>query len=149
MLAPNQMQWVNTSSPRPGRAPRTSGSWQRKPRTPRRCRWRGTEWTDGRKGLRIWTVEFKKDLLSFHFRPSSMMFNDVMSYVNYVNYVNYVCQLSQLGNFGSFQAVSKQELTDAPTWVVDPIDGTTNFIHRQEICVFFLGQKTGGKQMVT
>ena len=25
---------------------------------------RGTEWTDGPKGLRIWTVEFKKDLLS-------------------------------------------------------------------------------------
>jgi hypothetical protein len=69
------------------------------------------------------------------------MFNDVMSYVNYVNYVNYVCQPSQLGNFGSFQEVSKQELTDAPTWVVDPIDGTTNFIHRQEICVFFFGSE--------
>jgi len=75
-----------------------------------------------------------------------MMFNDVMSYVNYVNYVNYVCQLSQLGNFGSFQAVSKQELTDAPTWVVDPIDGTTNFIHRQEICVFFWVRKLAGNK---
>lgn len=21
-------------------------------------------------------------------------------------------------------------LTDAPTWVVDPLDGTTNFVHR-------------------
>ncbi|XP_036325768.1 inositol monophosphatase 2-like [Rhagoletis pomonella] len=24
----------------------------------------------------------------------------------------------------------KPELTDAPTWIIDPIDGTTNFIHR-------------------
>ncbi len=23
------------------------------------------------------------------------------------------------------------ELTDAPTWIVDPLDGTTNFVHRQ------------------
>ena len=22
------------------------------------------------------------------------------------------------------------ELTDAPTWMVDPVDGTTNFVHR-------------------
>jgi hypothetical protein len=22
------------------------------------------------------------------------------------------------------------ELTDAPTWIVDPLDGTTNFVHR-------------------
>ena len=21
-------------------------------------------------------------------------------------------------------------LTDAPTWIIDPIDGTTNFVHR-------------------
>lgn len=25
------------------------------------------------------------------------------------------------------------ELMDAPTWIIDPIDGTTNFVHR---CVF-------------
>lgn len=25
---------------------------------------------------------------------------------------------------------SKYELTDAPTWTIDPIDGTTNFVHR-------------------
>ena len=34
-----------------------------------------------------------------------------------------------------------QELTDAPTWVVDPIDGTTNFIHRQ-VCA--LPEAIGG-----
>ena len=24
------------------------------------------------------------------------------------------------------------EMTDKPTWIVDPIDGTTNFVHRYE-----------------
>jgi inositol-phosphate phosphatase/L-galactose 1-phosphate phosphatase len=28
------------------------------------------------------------------------------------------------------------ELTDAPTWIVDPLDGTTNFVHRYPfVCV--------------
>ncbi|XP_046739929.1 inositol monophosphatase 2-like [Diprion similis] len=28
------------------------------------------------------------------------------------------------------------ELTDAPTWIIDPIDGTTNFVHRfPQICI--------------
>ncbi|XP_017841866.1 inositol monophosphatase ttx-7-like [Drosophila busckii] len=33
-------------------------------------------------------------------------------------------------------ATAKQlpELTDAPTWIIDPIDGTTNYIHRLPIC---------------
>lgn len=22
------------------------------------------------------------------------------------------------------------DLTDAPTWIIDPVDGTTNFVHR-------------------
>lgn len=26
------------------------------------------------------------------------------------------------------------ELTDDPTWIVDPIDGTTNFVHGYGIC---------------
>jgi len=25
---------------------------------------------------------------------------------------------------------TKLELSDDPTWVIDPIDGTTNFVHR-------------------
>eukprot|EP00438_Fugacium_kawagutii_P021318 Skav200339 [mRNA] locus=scaffold26:80374:82152:- [translate_table: standard] len=29
------------------------------------------------------------------------------------------------------ETANTEALTDAPTWVVDPIDGTTNFIHRQ------------------
>ncbi|CAJ1390579.1 unnamed protein product [Effrenium voratum] len=32
------------------------------------------------------------------------------------------------------ETANKEELTEAPTWVVDPIDGTTNFIHRQAEC---------------
>lgn len=37
------------------------------------------------------------------------------------------------------ETASGEELTDAPTWVVDPIDGTTNFIHRQAECCVLIG----------
>lgn len=40
------------------------------------------------------------------------------------------------GEEGSAAQGSTDELTDAPTWMVDPLDGTTNFIHRQpNVCV--------------
>eukprot|EP01018_Ginkgo_biloba_P006233 Gb_36926 [translate_table: standard] len=26
------------------------------------------------------------------------------------------------------------DLTDAPTWIIDPLDGTTNFVHRHKKC---------------
>lgn len=29
-------------------------------------------------------------------------------------------------------------LTDNPTWIIDPIDGTTNFVHRSIFLFFFL-----------
>lgn len=29
----------------------------------------------------------------------------------------------------SFAAGIKEKLTSAPTWVIDPVDGTTNFVH--------------------
>lgn len=29
-------------------------------------------------------------------------------------------------------AGEKSVLTDNPTWIIDPIDGTTNFVHRYE-----------------
>jgi len=38
----------------------------------------------------------------------------------------------------------KVELTDAPTWIIDPIDGTTNFVHRLPfigICIALYIQK--------
>lgn len=31
------------------------------------------------------------------------------------------------------------QLTDAPTWVLDPIDGTTNFVHSYPCCAISLG----------
>ena len=34
-----------------------------------------------------------------------------------------------IGEEGSAAAGSTAELTDAPTWIVDPLDGTTNFVH--------------------
>ncbi|XP_077967807.1 inositol monophosphatase 1-like [Styela clava] len=38
----------------------------------------------------------------------------------------------------------KCNLTDAPTWIVDPIDGTTNFVHRfpyVAVCIGFVWKK--------
>ena len=40
------------------------------------------------------------------------------------------------GEEGSAAQGSTDALTDAPTWLVDPLDGTTNFVHRQpNVCV--------------
>ena len=33
----------------------------------------------------------------------------------------------------SFAGGSKVDLTDAPTWIIDPIDGTTNFTRKSHI----------------
>lgn len=32
------------------------------------------------------------------------------------------------------ETASKEPLTDAPTWLVDPVDGTTNFVHAYPFC---------------
>lgn len=32
----------------------------------------------------------------------------------------------------SVAAGERLELTDLPTWIIDPIDGTVNFVHRSE-----------------
>ena len=43
-----------------------------------------------------------------------------------------MCVLAQ--SFGNSQSVAagtlSEEVTEQPTWIVDPIDGTTNFVHR-------------------
>ena len=41
-------------------------------------------------------------------------------------------QLDPLSFIGeeSVSEVGGYELTDDPTWMIDPIDGTTNFVHR-------------------
>ena len=36
-------------------------------------------------------------------------------------------------------AGEKLELTDSPTWIIDPIDGTVNFVHRYNLqtkCIY-------------
>ncbi|KAK7481662.1 hypothetical protein BaRGS_00027035 [Batillaria attramentaria] len=44
-----------------------------------------------------------------------------------------------IGEETTAETGEKLELTDHPTWIIDPIDGTTNFVHRiPEVC-FSLG----------
>lgn len=33
------------------------------------------------------------------------------------------------------ETLNTEDLSDAPTWIIDPIDGTTNFVHSDEHCV--------------
>lgn len=37
------------------------------------------------------------------------------------------------------ETMAKAKLTDAPTWVIDPIDGTTNFVHGVSYCCISVG----------
>ena len=39
-------------------------------------------------------------------------------------------------------------LTDAPTWLVDPLDGTTNFVHGYAHCAVSIGLCVGGEPVV-
>ncbi|KAL1412654.1 hypothetical protein Q8F55_000401 [Vanrija albida] len=41
-----------------------------------------------------------------------------------------------------------QEITDEPTWIVDPIDGTTNFIHGFPMVATSIGLTVGGVPVV-
>jgi fructose-1,6-bisphosphatase/inositol monophosphatase family enzyme len=47
-------------------------------------------------------------------------------------------------SFPDFQVIGEETangeaLSDKPTWIVDPIDGTTNFVHRQAECCVLIG----------
>jgi len=44
-----------------------------------------------------------------------------------------------IGEEESAASHRQAELTDAPTWIIDPIDGTTNFIHRIPHCCISVG----------
>ncbi|EDW34730.1 GL12744 [Drosophila persimilis] len=44
-----------------------------------------------------------------------------------------------IGEEESAASQRQAELTDAPTWIIDPIDGTTNFIHRIPHCCISVG----------
>uniref|UniRef100_A0A7S4J5E2 Inositol-1-monophosphatase n=1 Tax=Prymnesium polylepis TaxID=72548 RepID=A0A7S4J5E2_9EUKA len=37
------------------------------------------------------------------------------------------------------------ELTDAPTWIIDPLDGTTNFVHGYPLVTVSIGLAVGGE----
>ncbi|CAN0271309.1 unnamed protein product, partial [Discosporangium mesarthrocarpum] len=37
------------------------------------------------------------------------------------------------------------DLTDRPTWIVDPVDGTTNFVHGFPMTTVSIGFARGGK----
>jgi len=44
-----------------------------------------------------------------------------------------------LGEEGAAAGEVKEELTDSPTWIIDPIDGTTNFVHRVPLVAISIG----------
>ncbi|EDW80161.1 uncharacterized protein Dwil_GK24473 [Drosophila willistoni] len=44
-----------------------------------------------------------------------------------------------IGEEESAESHREAVLTDAPTWIIDPIDGTTNFIHRIPHCCISVG----------
>lgn len=44
-----------------------------------------------------------------------------------------------IGEEESAASKRKPELTAAPTWIIDPIDGTTNFIHKIPQCCISVG----------
>lgn len=58
---------------------------------------------------------------------------------NLINRFNiWVIMLYNLRFIGeeSFAAGIKEKLTSAPTWVIDPVDGTTNFVHSYpNVCI--------------
>ena len=39
--------------------------------------------------------------------------------------------------------VAEEDLGDEPTWILDPIDGTTNFVHQFSFTVIFFGTFLG------
>ncbi len=53
-----------------------------------------------------------------------------------------------IGEESSADAGSIAALTDAPTWIVDPVDGTTNFVHGFPMTCVSIGFGRGGKMEV-
>jgi len=46
------------------------------------------------------------------------------------------------------ETYSGEKITDAPTWIVDPIDGTTNYVHGFPFCCTSIGLAVGGAPVV-
>lgn len=74
--------------------------------------------TDGMK-THISLQEFK---FQGHYCNSERSNNFFVSF-KYVSYCSFIGEESVAAGEGSI-------LTDNPTWIIDPIDGTTNFVHR-------------------
>lgn len=53
-----------------------------------------------------------------------------------------------IGEEESAESHREAELTDDPTWIIDPIDGTTNFIHKIPHCCISVGLTIGKQLMV-
>lgn len=53
-----------------------------------------------------------------------------------------------IGEEGSAAQGFTDELTDAPTWMVDPVDGTTNFVHRYPFSCVSIGLTIGKRPVV-
>ena len=107
---------------------------------------RGTEWTDGPKGLRIWTVEFKKDLLSeIIFAPvQCSMMSCHMSTMSTMSTM-YVSHL----NLGIL-AVSKKFpnrswRTPQPGWWIPLMAPRTSSIARRSAFFFWVRKLAGNK----
>ena len=52
---------------------------------------------------------------------------------------------------GEESTVAKVEFTDDPVWIIDPVDGTTNFVHRFPYCAisiaFYVNKQVGWSTM--
>jgi len=53
-----------------------------------------------------------------------------------------------IGEETSSTTGQKCELTDAPTWIVDPVDGTSNFVHSIQETAFSLGITVNKKPVI-
>eukprot|EP01024_Parvocaulis_polyphysoides_P039959 TRINITY_DN36235_c0_g1_i1.p1 TRINITY_DN36235_c0_g1~~TRINITY_DN36235_c0_g1_i1.p1 ORF type:complete len:307 (-),score=47.15 TRINITY_DN36235_c0_g1_i1:271-1191(-) len=53
-----------------------------------------------------------------------------------------------IGEEGSAEQGYTETLTDAPTWMVDPVDGTTNFVHKYPFVCVSIGLFINGEGVV-
>lgn len=54
-----------------------------------------------------------------------------------------------IGEESSADQGSVDSLTDAPTWIIDPLDGTTNFVHKFPFVCVCIGLAIGKKVRAT
>ncbi|KAG7019373.1 Inositol monophosphatase 3, partial [Cucurbita argyrosperma subsp. argyrosperma] len=71
-----------------------------------------------------------EDLIFNH--SSRSIIPHIRPFVQLLNYSNW---LPQFIGEETTAACGHTELTDEPTWIVDPLDGTTNFVHGYPSCL--------------